>query len=49
MGEQHTLERFRKDIWYPSLFTRDRFDNWQAQGSQDVMQRARKRLKELLA
>lgn len=48
MAEQHTLDRFRKDIWYPSLFIRDRYENWKAQGAEDVLQRAGKRVKELL-
>ena len=48
LAEPHTLENFRKDIWYPALFNRDRFDNWHAQGSKDALQRATERVKHLL-
>ena len=48
LAEPHTLENFRKDIWYPSVFARDRFDNWKSKGGKDVLQRAIDRVKELL-
>ena len=48
MEEEHTLERLRTDVWYPSLFERGRFEDWQTGGGKDVVQRARDRVKELL-
>ncbi|NIA08001.1 MAG: trimethylamine methyltransferase [Actinobacteria bacterium] len=45
---EHTLERFRKDIWYPTVFERNNFAKWQDAGAKDVMERARERVNELL-
>ena len=47
LAEEHTLAHFR-EMWYPSAFERDRFENWQASGGTDVLQRARQRVAELL-
>ena len=49
LAEDHTLESFKQDVWYPALFERDRIHNWQNAGSKDVLQRAADRAKELLA
>jgi trimethylamine--corrinoid protein Co-methyltransferase len=48
MEEDDTLDRFAKDVWYPTIFERDRFDRWQQFGSKDVRQRARDRVRQLL-
>jgi trimethylamine--corrinoid protein Co-methyltransferase len=48
MEEDDTLDRFAKDVWYPTIFERDRFDKWEQFGSKDVRQRARDRVRELL-
>jgi trimethylamine--corrinoid protein Co-methyltransferase len=48
MGEEHTLERFRKDVWYPSLFARNRYESWQAEGGKDLIQYAGERVEKLL-
>ena len=48
MAEEHTLKHYRKDIWYPNIFMRDRFDNWQASGAKDIAQYAREQVQELL-
>lgn len=48
MEEEETLNRFLSDVWYPSLFERDRFEPWESRGCKDVLQRARERVKELL-
>jgi trimethylamine--corrinoid protein Co-methyltransferase len=44
----HTLDRFRTDIWHPSLFDRNRFDSWRETGSPDAAQRAADCARELL-
>jgi trimethylamine--corrinoid protein Co-methyltransferase len=48
MAEDHTFERFTKEVWYPKIFERDRFENWHAAGAKDARQRARERVVELL-
>ena len=49
MAEDDTFERFRTDIWYPTLFNRDRFEHWHQAGEKDILQRAKERIDELLA
>ena len=49
LAEDNTLDRYRQDVWYPELFERDRFHNWDAAGRQDVRDRAADRARELLA
>jgi trimethylamine--corrinoid protein Co-methyltransferase len=48
IGEEHTLERYRKDVWYPSLFARNRYESWQAEGGKALIQYAGERVEELL-
>ena len=48
LGEPHTVQRYRKDVWYPTLFDRDSFQNWREAGEKDVRRRARDRVRELL-
>ena len=40
MSSKHTLKHFRKD-WYPKLFDRRNYTDWQAAGSTTLRQRAR--------
>ena len=48
MAEEHTLEHYKKDVWYPNVFLRDRFDSWQAAGGKDIAHYARKQVQKLL-
>ena len=48
MAEEHTFKHYRKDVWYPNVFTRCRFDAWQADGGKDIVQYARERVQKLL-
>lgn len=48
MEEDHTLERFATDVWYPTIFERGRFEQWHAAGAKDVRERARDKVRELL-
>jgi len=47
LQEDHTYQRFRKELWMPSLLTREHYDNWQAAGGKDMAQRVRERVKEI--
>jgi trimethylamine--corrinoid protein Co-methyltransferase len=47
LQEDHTFQRFREELWMPSLLTREHYDNWQATGSKDMAQRVRERVKEI--
>ena len=48
MEEEETLNHFLTDVWYPSLFERDRYEQWESKGCKDILQRARDRVKELM-
>ena len=48
VAEDHTRRHFREDVWYPSVFERDRFRNWQKKGCKTLVERARARAMELL-
>jgi trimethylamine--corrinoid protein Co-methyltransferase len=43
----HTLRLFRRR-WYPDLFERGNYDQWQAQGAKSLGERAAKRVQEIL-
>lgn len=45
----HTLENFRKTMWFPRFFDRARFDNWEKQGSKDLRQRLKEEAQKILA
>ena len=48
MQDEHTLDNFLTDTWYPSLLERGRFDSWKAAGGKDMVSRAADRVHELL-
>jgi trimethylamine--corrinoid protein Co-methyltransferase len=48
LDSEHTLKHFR-DRWHPTLIDRQNYDNWQAQGSKTLAQRAAERVDEILA
>ena len=48
LGEKHTMEHFRKETWYPRLFTRKIYENWVADGSKTLFQRSNERVIDIL-
>ncbi len=48
-GCSHTLENYRTAYWESDLSDNDSFEQWSENGSQDMMARANKRWKKLLA
>jgi trimethylamine--corrinoid protein Co-methyltransferase len=49
LGEQHTMENFRKEFWQPKLMNRLRYDEWKASGAKTMAQRVNERTREILA
>jgi len=49
--EPGTLNKYYlcKDVWYPTVFERNKFERWQEMGERHVVARARQRVDELLA
>jgi trimethylamine---corrinoid protein Co-methyltransferase len=48
LQEDHTLKHFRKEVWAPHLLTRQRYDIWQKSDNQDITQRIRKKIREII-
>lgn len=48
IAEDHTLDNFRKETWYPDLFDRNNYDKWEKQGKKTLHQRATEKAKKLL-
>ena len=42
LAEDHTIDHFR-EYWQPTLFTRQRFDTWTAEGAKTLSQRVREK------
>jgi trimethylamine--corrinoid protein Co-methyltransferase len=42
LTEDHTIEHFR-EYWQPTLFTRQRFDTWTAEGTKTLGRRVREK------
>ncbi len=47
MDTEHTFRHFRED-WYPELIDRRTFENWEAAGAQNLQDRARQKVGQLL-
>jgi len=48
LSAKHTRTHFKED-WYPKLFDRNNYDNWNAAGGKTLRERARDRVNEILA
>ena len=48
LEESHTLKHFRKEAWYPELFHRGLYEQWQADGAYTFRDRARQKALALL-
>jgi trimethylamine--corrinoid protein Co-methyltransferase len=48
LDSAHTRAHYR-ERWYPTLFERDNYDNWQAKGGKTLQQRAAGRVEKILA
>jgi trimethylamine--corrinoid protein Co-methyltransferase len=48
LQEDHTLRHFRRELWMPSLLTRQHYAIWQEDGAKDMAQRVHERVGELV-
>lgn len=48
LQEDHTYHHFRKEFWFPTLMTRQRYDDWQQAGEKDMPQRIREKVQDLV-
>ena len=49
LTEMHTFEHFRSENWIPSLFDRNRYDEWTTSGQKNLLERAGLKIKEILS
>jgi len=49
LPEEHTLEHYRREVWYSRLGARQSAPSWEAAGSKDVLQRAHELVRRILA
>jgi trimethylamine--corrinoid protein Co-methyltransferase len=49
IAHEHTVENFRKELWFPKLVDRSKYDAWKKKGSKTMGTRAHERVKEILA
>jgi trimethylamine--corrinoid protein Co-methyltransferase len=47
LGEEHTYNHFRQELWMPSLMTRQDYTMWQEEGGKDINQRIKDKLREI--
>jgi trimethylamine---corrinoid protein Co-methyltransferase len=45
---EHTLEHFRRELWRPTIFTRQGYSQWKDSGSQDTATRVREKIRALI-
>jgi trimethylamine--corrinoid protein Co-methyltransferase len=48
LGHPHTLEHFQKAFFMPEMFDNNSIEQWQAEGSVEITQRALQRARDLL-
>ncbi|AET68273.1 trimethylamine:corrinoid methyltransferase [Desulfosporosinus orientis DSM 765] len=46
--ENHTMENFKKETYYPNLIDRQRFESWTEYGSKTLFERANERVKDII-
>jgi trimethylamine--corrinoid protein Co-methyltransferase len=49
LAEEHTVRRFRKEHYIPSLLPREPYDAWEAAGGRTALDHARDRVRQVLA
>lgn len=47
--ERHTFNNFRKELWMPSLFTREHYSNWSESGLKSIEHRIKGKIETILA
>jgi trimethylamine--corrinoid protein Co-methyltransferase len=48
LEEDHTYRHFKKELWRPTLLTREPYDVWVEKGSKDMEQRVKEKVKTIL-
>lgn len=48
LQQRHTMTHFRSQLWQSSVFTRQSYETWQADGEKDVEARVREKIRHIL-
>lgn len=48
LSEDHTLEHYRKDFWFPRLIDRSNFENWVSGGKKTLRERVEEKMNHIL-
>ncbi len=48
LGDEHTMKYFKSETWYPELFQRVFYDNWEMNGEKTLFDRANEKVKDIL-
>jgi trimethylamine--corrinoid protein Co-methyltransferase len=48
LGEEHTMKYFKKETYYPDLFKRQFYENWEQEGKKTLFDRANDKVKDIL-
>jgi len=48
ISSRHTAHNFRNEIWISGIFNREMWDNWEQQGSKDLLEKASDKTREIL-
>jgi trimethylamine--corrinoid protein Co-methyltransferase len=46
---EHTLDHFRRELWRPTIFTRQDYSKWKETGAQDTATRVRDKIRAIIA
>lgn len=46
--ENHTLKYFRKELWTPTLLTRQNYDQWLSEGAKDMGKRVNEKVRKII-
>ena len=49
LNEDHTLEHFRNQMWFPSVFDRSNRNRWESEGSKDLGKKLNEKVLNILA
>jgi trimethylamine--corrinoid protein Co-methyltransferase len=48
LGEKHTVEHYRNELWQPTLMTRQGYTKWKEDGSKDINQRIKEKIQDIV-
>ncbi len=48
LSQPHTVQHFKKELWRPSIFTRQPMESWKDKGERDTLARVREKIQNIL-